>query len=401
MNILWHSNASWVPSGYGSQTRTWLPRLKAAGHDIVVSTFYGLEGAPIADRFGVIHLPRAHDPRCNDIIKGHYYNSRTFFANHGFPDVVFSLVDPFAMKPADWKDLPWCAWTPVDSDPLLQELRGPLDACHWPLAMSRFGESQLKNAGYDPLYCPHGVDSEVFKPIDRRAARIALGEKLAHRLIGSDKFLVVASGANTMSTRKNWSAIFEAFALFAQERKDALLYVHADADGTAGLPLESMVAQLDILDRVMFPPSYAIVVGTLSDEALNIVYNAADVKISLSKGEGFGLTDVEAQLCGTPVITSDFSASREVNLTGWHVGGQLFSDIALTRWLMADVSQAVECLDEAYRVWDDGDMPSLRARTRDAAMVYDADTVMKDYMTPVLEVIQDEAKRSTSRIKVK
>ena len=30
--------------------------------------------------------------------------------------------------------------------------------------MSRFGEERFRSAGFDPLYVPHGIDTELWKP---------------------------------------------------------------------------------------------------------------------------------------------------------------------------------------------------------------------------------------------
>src|SRR6185369_14100633 len=97
--------------------------------------------------------------------------------------------------------------------------------------------------------------------------------------------------------------------------------------GVWGQPLDAMAAQLDLTDKIMFPSSYATVTGLITDEMVNWVYNAADVKLMLSFGEGFGLTDVEAQMAGCPCIMTDFSASSELCFTGWTVKGPMVSDI--------------------------------------------------------------------------
>jgi hypothetical protein len=39
-----------------------------------------------------------------------------------------------------------------------------------PVAMSRFGERALRDAGFDPLYAPHGVETSVFRPAEDRLA---------------------------------------------------------------------------------------------------------------------------------------------------------------------------------------------------------------------------------------
>ena len=52
--------------------------------------------------------------------------------------------------------------------------------------------------------------------------------------------------------------------------------------------------------------------GSPDKETLVSLYNAADILLSPSLYEGFGLTVVEAMACGTPVITSNVSSLPEV-----------------------------------------------------------------------------------------
>ena len=41
-NLLWHSCAPWAPSGYGSQTGIWTQELTKMGHEVVVSSYWGV-----------------------------------------------------------------------------------------------------------------------------------------------------------------------------------------------------------------------------------------------------------------------------------------------------------------------------------------------------------------------
>ena len=45
MKILWHSNAPWAQTGYGQQTALFAPRLRALGHELALSSVWGLGGA--------------------------------------------------------------------------------------------------------------------------------------------------------------------------------------------------------------------------------------------------------------------------------------------------------------------------------------------------------------------
>ncbi len=55
-----------------------------------------------------------------------------------------------------------------------------------------------------------------------------------------------------------------------------------------------------------------IFVGEVLDEFLPHIYSGADVFVSPSLYEGFGLPPLEAMACGVPVITSNTSSLPEV-----------------------------------------------------------------------------------------
>lgn len=58
------------------------------------------------------------------------------------------------------------------------------------------------------------------------------------------------------------------------------------------------------------------IVGFLEPEDLVLVYNLANVTLLVSRYEGFGLTILESQACGTPVITSNTSSMPEIAGSG-------------------------------------------------------------------------------------
>ena len=53
-------------------------------------------------------------------------------------------------------------------------------------------------------------------------------------------------------------------------------------------------------------------VGRVSDENLNLLYNACNLFVLPSLAEGFGLTALEAAACGVPIACSDIPTLREV-----------------------------------------------------------------------------------------
>jgi glycosyltransferase involved in cell wall biosynthesis len=68
--------------------------------------------------------------------------------------------------------------------------------------------------------------------------------------------------------------------------------------------LRDTIANLGLTDRVIF-------LGYVADAELPLLYNAATVFAYPSLYEGFGLPVIEAQACGTAVLTSNSSSLPE------------------------------------------------------------------------------------------
>lgn len=379
-HILIHSNGPAIGTGYGTQTRLIAERLKKAGYGVTISAFYGREGAPSINDHGIMELPRVRDPFGNDVIAAH--------AQFCKADIILSLTDPFALDPLVWGELPWAAWTPVDCAPVLPLTAEVLKSARWVIAMSRFGEAQLRGAGFeDVIYMPHAIETEVFKPSDRQKARQQLGEWVQADL--HDKFIVVTVAANKdMPSRKNFDGMFAAFAQFAHAHPDAVFYVHTELQGIwSGEDLRVMVQAYGLADKVFFPPQYPLVTGMIAPTFLNIVYNAGDVFLLLSRGEGFGLPIVEAQAAGCPVIVTDFSAMPELVFAGVTVPS--IPIMAATGYWqrLALVPAAAEALAWAYG--KRGDV-GLRAQARKGALVYDIETVMREYILPAMRTLEGD-----------
>lgn len=382
MKILWHSNSPSTPSGYGNQTRLFSSRLQRAGHEVTISAFYGREGSALRNEDGLIELPRGTDAYGNDIVQAH--------AQYVGAELVISLIDPFVLRPEVWQGLPWAAWVPVDCAPVLPQNVTALRAARWVIAMSRFGEEQLQAAGFAPLYVPHGVESQVYQPVDRRQARAAFT-----RLVGrdvTDKFLVMTVAANKgMPSRKNFAGMLEAFALFAEQQPEALFYLHTEPEGIwQGENILQLARYYGVADKVLLPAQYSVVCGLIAPSVMNDVYNAADVFMLLSRGEGFGIPIVEAQSAGCPVIVTDFSACAELCFTGWKVPSMPYMFVPGTTQHIASPVEAANALATVSNRHRDSEVVQLRDATRQAALAYDIDMVYSQYMQPVLERIQQE-----------
>ena len=381
MRIFWWSNAPWARTGYGNQTRIFWPRIQKLGHTVTLGANYGLAGAPLNINEGdqaTKVLPLAFTPHGNDIIGQHAEQCKA--------DVVITLYDVWVFNPEVVSKFRWCPLVPVDHEPLGDALKTTLQAAWQPIAYSRFGEAQLKLAGFEPAYVPHAVETNIYKPGSRAEARRHL--KLSEKRDDVDFLAVMVAANKGAPSRKSFAEALCAWGEFIKRHPKALLYLHTHAgQQMAGLDLLAILERLEIPDEnVMFCDPYWNILG-FPDKYMVDVYNAADVLLNPAMGEGFGLPILEAQACGTPVIVGDNTAQSELCFAGWEVAGQPFWTPLGTWQTIPYISCVLDSLEEAYETRGD---ESLRVKAREGAMQYDADFVTQTYWKPFLDGLAEE-----------
>jgi glycosyltransferase involved in cell wall biosynthesis len=379
MKLLWLSNAPLAPSGYGGQTALFCPRLRELGHEVSIAANYGVQAATL-EWNGMPVFP-ANDNWGNPTI--------STFAKHVEADWVIALCDAWVMRPDNWADdLRMAIWAPIDHYPIPPDVLAVLQHPKvQPIAMSRFGEEWMRKFQLDPLYVPHGVDTEVFKsrPHLKAGARAMIRREDGTEAIPEDAFLVgmvAANSAKWQFPRKGFPQAFDAFARFARRHKDAYLYAHTRKVSALDLRVLALATGCPG-DRVAFPSDVGWHLGIFSREYLAEMYCAFDVLLNPSMGEGFGIPIVEAQACGVPVIASDHSAMNELTQAGWLVEGDRWWDEPQQSFgINPSIKGIEEALENAYEARDDAE---LRSRAVQFAQAYDADRVTELYWKPALE----------------
>ncbi|RMG95860.1 MAG: glycosyltransferase [Chloroflexi bacterium] len=306
MRILISSNGHHTPTGYGVQTAALAKMLRDLGHEVAIYAWYGLSGSPVTIG-GFPTYPR---------VSHHYGGDAHIPANHWRADIVITIQDLWVLPDdfADKLERPWIAWFPVDGDPIPPDVAKMAKTAAFPLAMSRHGRESAKAAGIrNAGYIPHAVDTAVFKPVsDERRQKI-------RQYIGIDDetFLAVMVAANKgFPSRKSFPEVFQAFALFHERHPDSLLYVHAEYNSPIGMNLHQLRDLVGLPETaVRFPPIEQYKMG-FPHEYVAQIYQAADVLLSPSMGEGFGIPIVEAQACGCPVITQNVTSMPEITING-------------------------------------------------------------------------------------
>jgi glycosyltransferase involved in cell wall biosynthesis len=134
------------------------------------------------------------------------------------------------------------------------------------------------------------------------------------------------------------------------ERKVAV-YLHTNpTEEMAGWDMKALVHKLGLSGKVFSTNQYDAVVVPLADQFMAKLYNCFDAVMNCSAGEGFGVPIVEAQACGTPVITQDVTAMHELTVNGYAVNPTVRSLAAHFGWQYGpDVDDMVYRLECVYR----------------------------------------------------
>lgn len=155
-------------------------------------------------------------------------------------------------------------------------------------------------------------EPDVFYPLpveERRAAR------LEHFGIESDDTFLALS-VNRNQPRKDLGRLMQIFHEFHKIHPDSMIYMHAKQDDVGGsLPTMAFAIDMALVgdDREIMwtSPDFSVSNGC-TWEFLNRVYNCADVLLSCSTGEGWGLSTTEAMAAGCPVIVPGNTANPEI-----------------------------------------------------------------------------------------
>ena len=168
----------------------------------------------------------------------------------------------------------------------------------------------MKEAGYTgiPFVIPHGIDTKTFFPIDIMEARKAIG-------IPQDKFIVFNGNRN--QPRKRIDITIRAFAQFAVDKPDTLLYLHMGTRDMAHAIMPTFLHEmkkvgLEAGGRLILTSGDSPTLQSVPVDQLNVIYNTADVGINTSFGEGWGLVNVEQAACGVPQIVPNHTACKEI-----------------------------------------------------------------------------------------
>jgi glycosyltransferase involved in cell wall biosynthesis len=231
------------------------------------------------------------------------------------PDAILLFTDPryftwiFSMEAEIRKSIPITYLNIWDDYPAPMYNQPYYEACDLLMGISKqtvnINKLVLKGKEKNRLfkYVPHGLNPEVYFPIDKKDKNYIKFRKSIFQ--DSNPNFVMFFNSRNIRRKQIPDALmaFRAFldSLPLEKALKCRFILHTELQTEAGTDLASVYEYL-------FGEKYSecVVFSTkkLSQTELNYLYNIADVQILLTSNEGWGLSITEAILSGTPIIAN-------------------------------------------------------------------------------------------------
>lgn len=391
LKILWQSNSPSANSGYSVFSRDLLFRLLKDGWNVECSGVgAGVDAYPVMlhgedlidDRFKGLKLkvyPKMHHSYGSDSLIFHGKESKA--------NAIIDMQDVWPLEPNDLSKLKvWIPYVPIDKYPAPQNVIEKLQYAYKIITFSKFGQTSLEEKGFTSTLILEGIDTEMFKPMDKAAMRKKYG-------VPQDIFLFGMIGANKENPpRKGYQEAIEAFKLFSDKHAEARIFFHTQQVAPTGFPIKQMSQVLGIADKFIFLDDYR---GSFNSRSHDIAeeINMFDVLLHPSQTEGFGLVPIEAMGCGVPVIVNNTTSMPEAVIQG-KTGETAKTDkhrfTPDNSWVWtADVNSVYECMERLY-IKLHGENTIAKDCREHILKNYDIDVLVKNQWIPLLEELQEE-----------
>lgn len=253
-------------------------------------------------------------------LKGDVYGVRRIpeFINKGI-DLIFILNDLWIVDmyldviKNEFKEKvpPIVVYYPVDGENLDPGWFRHFDVVHVPVAYTNFGYKQSKMAFPERefLVIPHGVDTKTFYKLP--GTKEAIKRQLyPDKPDFYDNSFIVLNG-NRNQPRKHIDISIKGFALFAEGKPNNVKYYHHAGITDVGWDAIKLAKRFGMEERLIVS-NLDTGVQKLPEARLNLIYNATDVGLNTSTGEGWGLVNTEHAATGAVQVVPGNSASQEL-----------------------------------------------------------------------------------------
>jgi D-inositol-3-phosphate glycosyltransferase len=329
----------------------------------------GYSGEPVVDRGLTIHPT---NPKGGDVFAA--FQAKRMIEEID-PALVFILHDiwcfPHYLKIlGPYRDrLKIVCYIPLDGKIINEEDAASLEGADRVVVYTQFARGEFEGA-FDRLrekrgngefpsidVIPHGVDRKGFHPFPQllqasfaSSARTEAKRKVFAGLQDPENSFIVLN-ASRPDKRKRVDLTIAGFARFAAGKPaNVRLCLHHAIMGEAEKEqIGSLVERFELKDRVVLNPLGG---GIVDDDTLNLLYNACDVGINTSMGEGWGLVSFEHGAAGAAQIVPRHSACAEI----WRGRGEMMQparryvpEFSVLEMGEVSAEGVAEALDNLYR----------------------------------------------------
>lgn len=368
------------PTGFGKIVAYLIDAVVEAGGTPVVVPLKSIQERE-NDRARVLRPP-ASDPKGWDTVaRAVRDEGASMVVTVGDPWDLHGLVDVQKAHPFFW-----IGCTPVDSTPyprfvmLTKDPQQYLDVAFLMQHINRivtfsdFGRAavtqmladahapgQPQQGPIEHIYL--GVDSEMYTPGDRSAAR--------HVFEGAvDDTVLLFSCIKVNSMRAGFDTLLAAWRQYldrAHQANPAIaqrsrLYLHTVVQGQ-GYPIPLLMQRFGVAPSLLLNPALRPGEGVPTPQLIDVL-RTTDIGLSATRAEGFGLNIIEAMSCATPCIVPNYGAPAEYGGDGVMrapIAATYTPEFAITDFAIVDVDRMAEMMLEL--ALDE----TLRTRMADAA----------------------------------
>jgi len=304
MRILFYGESPICETGAGRVDLHVLDTIVAAGHSVDMVAFdhfwgdsYDHERYP----YPIVDTTNVQEARAEIEKRDGQFDILFISADMHVPNILIELVAKY----------PSIVLAAIDGQVLDAKFISSLSVALCPVVYSQYSYQQVLGVlpqMKEHFHCtPLGCEPEVFYPV-------TIEERTAYRKqafdIDDDTFLVSITNRNAM--RKDIARGIKAFKLFHDRVPNSKLYLHMQRKDLGGdVALQAELLGLKNGEFFCTNPEYNAV-GGYNRATLNRMYNAADVGISTSRGEGWGLTTTEYMAAGTPFVGPNNTTFPEI-----------------------------------------------------------------------------------------
>lgn len=210
---------------------------------------------------------------------------------------------------------------PVDS-PLIEKLTDGLEFFDAVVTYTEYGRKEVLK--HKPelktklKVIPHGNNSKQFFPLEEKEVLEFRKEYFGRN---ADKFII--TNVNRNQPRKDIPTTIFSFIEAKKQweehqiEKQPFLYLHMHPKDPMGWDIRCILAQTDLIEGEDYKLlDIHLANNGASIEMLNKIYNASDVYLTTTLGEGWGLTLTEAMATKTPIICPKSTSFIEMTDNG-------------------------------------------------------------------------------------